>query len=1232
MQTQHSKERPSSIYMYLQGSVKKEGIFPTCSVKRENASTDNTCQLASSKFDFPLKRRMSDGEDEMTAPHKKHIKQENDDSSLWENKEGILLSSKTSLQNIVCEVAYSLENNNYEGIPLFDAKENSAGLDISNSRYLVDKKDTIVLEREGRQVQSLPQTVHVDAVTTGYENDEFFSPSTDGRKQARSGFPAGEQVQDETTKPILRTLKGLNSGVDEGFAFDHNFFPKLVGVHSILSPTSSTEAEPLANSQQTSPPPALEKVYQDQHTNDMLDKEEETADIYEVDATASSPSNEIILVNSQRQSPTNAQSQKQYDLLLTFTQEDGTSDMFLVIKEEVFAVKRFDYRGESYLIHTDSKGKTSILAKAPKEEGSNCQTGSISASAGQTVSFQRGKTTNISSFASGQSKHMSCQNNTMQNRREPQRINSTALQNDFDVNGRETVPRNANERQISYGRTQLPNMQLLNYASRTRAEPPGYMQRPPVAPERPPAGQQRPPSEAGAERHHVVTNGLRQSSTASCPFSAHSPSRTTTTSSNSWSNQHSIVNRDLATRNHLRSDGIIANSQDQYQNNGTQSAVGQARLGYLNTEAIDLNNYELLALAKRRSPTLTNEKRIERRSELLKYITDHLASNEKPVQPTTNPLDFTTPAIKRTETTSKSSDGALNKPLIKNRLINRCQEMAEFRQRLRNRVPLTQENTEGHLISNINMDSSLSSRYVDQRQHPNQPIMQNGSVYRLERRSSVTDSNVNPLQGSFQSYGAAEGNNKILEIIESCNRRQQTIASNSNCQVIRQLLTRNNQSVSSAQNIREVDHSQRETTVSKNTQVMRQPSTTTNVTPIISQVSYGVISRSTDGENVRPRKTATALVIDQQGFIYVDATDSVIDDGGRRGNTGQRFPNEGNTASGLHLNQTGNVAISPPVSSGAPGGSWLQEAGRQLSSETTSGQQLFFSSVSQRPATLSTSYPRSDQRLYTYTTLAEKTVPRIDKRCVGNNTLNPVNYPIQGSHPITETPVFSTGQQSYIGEALARAAANAAKPCAVTKGRVVDEPGEVFKPSVVAKSSVVAKPSVVVKPSVVAKAEPWDVIEIVDSPPSVDTTESNCNTTLESENKETEHMVVRDAQSSIEKLQNYVEQLPAVAKPCKAEQHETDDVVEIRNPSVEQDSTDHENGVKDNKSAKEEEATRIRNEALRDELIKKIQNTRERIEQEKIEWKKSRLNRLKAVLMKKLAKLPGGITVVVDDD
>ena len=101
VQTQQNKKNA----LFLSSTVKNEGISSICAVKQENLLTDDTCQLTSPTFDSPVKRPLIDSQHDMATPSSKRIKKECDDPSFWANKERRLLSSKTTLQNIVSELA-----------------------------------------------------------------------------------------------------------------------------------------------------------------------------------------------------------------------------------------------------------------------------------------------------------------------------------------------------------------------------------------------------------------------------------------------------------------------------------------------------------------------------------------------------------------------------------------------------------------------------------------------------------------------------------------------------------------------------------------------------------------------------------------------------------------------------------------------------------------------------------------------------------------------------------------------------------------------------------------------------------------------------------------------------------------------------------------------------------------------------------------------------------------------
>ncbi|XP_078378857.1 uncharacterized protein LOC144661998 [Oculina patagonica] len=1247
MQTQQNKELPA--FLFPSNIVKNEETLSTCTVKQEHGSTEETCHFASPVFGSTVKRPLIDSPQEATTPHVKRIKQEKNDPSFCEDKERIFLSSKTSLQNIVNEVVYSFENDNYENITSF-LGDNSPYFDNANSpnRPSSAQADTVVFERKERHSNgSVHIAVDANEVKTRYESLEALSTSVDKRNGETSVLSIADQVQVETTKPILRTIKSLDSGTSEGFAYDHNFFPKLVGVHSISTPSSSS---PIVEShhdfqQTTSSPPALEIHCQNQNIDSV--NVEEAPNIYEVDPRTSSPANQIPR-NSPIQSPTNFQSGKQYDLLFTFTQDDGKSDMFLVIKDKVFAVRRYQHKGESYLIHTDNTGKTSILAKAPREGNTGSQeNGRTSVDTGpQRVLDKPDGTTNVSSIATEQSTHPSYQRITTRNPTQSE-IRSTKVQNTFvhtsDVtNARErTAPATLGQPQTAYGDMRIQRRQLANQTNVLRAESSGHRQRPPV-----PAGQQGFPSQAHADRHRVVANGTLQNSTA-IPINVRSQAPSgANTSSNIMSNQQFIVDRGLVDINQPRNNTTNVISQQQYTNTTAQipysenNTVISGRQCDFSRETIDVDNSNRPAFPGlgSRSALATNANRIAQRRKLMKYIAHQMASSEKPVLTRSDSSELTNVVNTRPQGLGRqtNNENVTNDVLNRTASINRCQEMARPLQQLPCTVASVGPkiaHADGYSTSSrivASVGNNLGMDDVGQRYHPNQSVVQNSGVVHSQPHSDAAQRNVNLLQGGLLSNGEAQGSDKVLQIIESWKRHQQTIASNNTqFRQLRELLTRVD---GSAQNTHSV---QRERTATQHSQVT-QPSTVASATPVISQISYGVISRSTDGENVSPKRTATALVIDQRHSVYVDATDSVIDEESRSENAGQQFSHSGNTVSGLHSNQSGNVAVSFPISSAATVNGWSQETGRPVNSNITSSQQLRFCSVvPQNSAPISPSYPSlatgfSGQRFYSLN-LQPRTVPKIDKRCVANNTLNPIHTPVDHIPESSPqewrfVPPFVSGQKSGINGATVRGNSEIDKHCQATKPCEVTRLGEVAKPCEAAKLGEVSKSCVVGKTNHLDKDGTKDVIEIIDSPPTRDSIPDSSRDTENNEKDKT----VNDQQGCINEGPS--KSITELVKLCQAVKNETDDEVEIMNPSLKPDSVDHKNVNKDSLNQQLEDDEQSRINALKAELIKKIKNTNERIAEEKIDWKKKYLNRLKIALTKKLDKLPGVIDVTVIDD
>lgn len=1210
MQTHRNKEVTSSLFP--SNSNKNEETISMCAVGRENVLTDEMCHPASS----PGKRPLIDSRHEITPPHMKRIKQEGE-PCFWEDKESISLSSKTSLQSIVSEVAHSFENNAdiYESIPRTFMENKEFYLDNVNRTFSTEK-DTVVFQHKDRARKCSSQIAEdVNEVATERESYKASMPSVDKGKREISVLSIADQVEAETTKPILRTIKSSDSGKSEGFAYDHNFFPKLVGVHSISSPMSSwTETGFQMNSQ--CPPPVLETPARE-HQNITA---EETADVYEVKPCASSRPNQ-----SPRdfcsQFSSNNQSEKECDLLFTFKQDDGKSDLFLVIKDEVFSVKRFDHNGESYLIHTDNKGNTSILAKAPKEGKSGSQDGgSKSEVTGRSVSNNPTRSTNVSTIISELSKQTSFQR-APSLQPAPTAISNPTPQSSYDriadINAQKTPSATCGQYQLAYDNTRMLRELLSN--AEQRVEP--SRSRPQL-----PAGQQRFLSQARADRHQLITNDSLQNSTAvviSAPFQA---SAVLNTSSNILRNQHLIANRDSASINQPTHNTTNEFSQQQNTNTSVQgpssdyNAVSSGKHLYHREDIIEVDNHRqpTFASLSSRSAWKTNENRIEQRKELMRYITHQLASRGDKVPSASNSSELINLVTKGREVGRQPYGENVTKGTGSS--SGRYHEMAGLLQHQDNGASLPPRHAEGHSTSSRSasgVGTNIGVCDVGQRYHPRQRLGQNSAELHSRPQSDVPHLHVNHLQGSLQSNSETDVNSKVLQIIESWKRRQQPFSSSNTFRQLRELLTRVDGSANSSQNTYSLI---REKILNKPSQVAH-PSNVASDTPVISQISYGVISRSTDGENVTPKRTATALVIDQRHSVYVDATDSVMDER-TPVNTGQQFSNTENTVSGRSY-QSEKVATSFPVSSDSTVGSWLQETGRPVNSNTTSGKRPNFSStLPQNPAAF------SDQRFYNFEMLPRKTAPKVDKRCVANNTLNPV--------PIIPTQIIRlprernfitslvSGPQSYFNKATVQGNPKTASPSEVTKLHEVSSYGEsdVAGPSEAAKLCQFVIPCEAVTAN--GKTRTVDVVEIIDSPP---TQESLPSPPTDSEKNEDSYMTVSGQRSCVNEAAS-----SSTANDTKLCDAETDDVVEITNSPSKGDSIDHVTVNKDSLNSQSEEYEQTRINALRAELMRKIQNTNGRIAQENIDWKKKYLNRLKIALTKKLAKLPGVTDVTVIDD
>ena len=1191
MQTHRNKEVTSSLFP--SNSIKNEEAISMCAVKRNIVPRDEMCRPASS----PGKRPLIDSRHEISTPHMKRSKQE-DEPCVWDDKESISLSSKTSLQSIISEVSHSFVNNAdiYESIPTSQGNKNSC-LDYVNMNFST-VKDTVVFQHKDRERISSPQIAEDgNEVVTERESHKASMLSVDIGKREISVLSIADQLEAETTKPILRTIKCSDSGKGEGFAYDHNFFPKLVGVHSISSPLSRSTETGFQTKTQCSPP-VLEEPREHQNIN-----AEETVDVYGVKPCASSRTNEMPR-DACSQSSSNNQSKEECDLFFTFTQDDGKNDLFLVIKDEVFSVKRFDYKGESYLIHTDNKGKTSILAKAPKEgKGGSQESGNKREATGKSVSNNPTRSTDVSTMVSAQSRQTLPQR-TPSHPPAPPPSSTPALQISYD-------------RMAEYDNTRMLRRLLSNGGQ--RAEPSGSRTQLP-------AGQQRFRSQARVDRHQVVTNDSLQNSTTvaiSTPFQA---STVLNTSTNILRNQHLITNQDSAAINQPIHYATNEFSQQLQHTNttvqgpyGGHNAVSSGKERYHREEIIEVDNYRKPTFAglSSRSASEINESRIEKRKELMRYITNHLASsgNQAPLQ--SNSSELINLVTKGRKVRSRQPYGE-NVTKGNSSSNSRYHEMAGLRQYQDNDASLPPSHSEGHSTSSRSasgVGTNIGVCDVGQRYYPRQRVGQNSADLLSQPQSDVSHLNVDHLQGSLQSKSETEGNSKVLQIIESWKRRQQSFSSSNTFRQLRELLTRVDGSADSSRN---TCSSIKEKILNRLSQVAH-PSDVARDTPVISQISYGVINRSTDGENVTPKRTATALVIDQQHSIYVDATDSVIDERRTPVNTGQQFSNTGDHLSGRSY-QSEKAATSFPVSSDSTVGSWLQETGRPVNSITTSGQRPNFSSkLPQNPGAF------SDQRFYKFEMLPRKTAPKVDKRCVANNTLNPV--PIIPSQiirlPHEKNFVTSLVCSNKVPVQASPSHSEVTKLCEVPSYGVSDVAG----PSEAAKLCQFVKPREAATGN--GKTGTVDVVEIIDSPPTHDSLPSP---TTDSENNEASYKTVSGQRSCVNDVPS--SSTAHNTKLCHAEKSETDDVVEITNSPLKGDSIDHMTVNKNSCNSQSEEDEKTRINALRAELMRKIRNTNDRIAQENIDWKKKYLIRLKTALTKKLSKLPPCVTdvTVIDDD
>lgn len=985
MDTPQNELKPSPLF--LKNVVKYEGdmsTLPTIPVKRTSSWLSNG---------------------EVTTSNSKRIKQGNDDPSCYRNDEHLFIQSETSLRNIVSDVVESLKNNRCEGILSLQGKSSFESAAITESA----QADTILVLDDIE--------TGVNEVTTRNENtqDQPLPSPSHSRRGEVSVLSEPAQIHIEPRKPMLRKIQSLDTGTTNGFAFDHTFYPKVVGVQSISSRCSTlTSAQNKSHSSQKSVSPApLEELDQGKQIDHPVN-------MHKVDTNTNTVSyTNPVFVNSPTSSPT----QKQYDLLFTFKQKDGQNDMFLVINDKVFSVRRCDHKGESFLIHTDSNGKSSILAKLPQKANMTSQINDTGTACSGLFSNMESETTNALSRLSEQPEQRFHQRMALHSStKAPVTINPVqrrfvqTLNADTRIPG-EPLSSNSNPRQVPgkipgllqcngkrtllndnkiyseheavnssirmpndvfiLARQQLSDalilgrQQLSNQLNNARTEKLEHMelQSSAVLPQKARVGKQYLDPQTHTirnPRHHLIANDTLQTSAVTALHMNAFPARKT---ANGSSSQQPVLYQNVMAA-YQRNDEMDARNEQSHTNTTAQKSNGrdQRNGGY---------------------PAHEDERRIQYRHMLLNYIANKLASSEEPSPPAANSVS----ANRRSNdsNTMQNFNGAIPEESV--RTVPQTSTHVHM-------VPHPQcQNTNdshGWRNSDSRLERNLETRNSGQRHSVNEMARQNIGSLDSQHRYNAPLHNNNLEETELLEDDGVDATKQILQVIDSWQRR---FCSNNDSPQIKELLVGTTASGVALQTAVTATSSRKVATESS--QAVKN-SNIASTTPFISQVLYGVINRSTGGENVVPKRTATALVIDPNCSIYVDATDSVIDEERRQGLTGQRISKKGITNPGLHSNQPENVTISFPVSSAPNGIVWSQEYGpkrcmnltavqrplsRDLFAARPSSDVLNIVSQSDQRGTLLAS---DSQRSHTTKSLRRQT-PMFDKRCVAKNTLKEVS-------------------------------------------------------------------------------------------------------------------------------------------------------------------------------------------------------------------------------------------------
>ena len=859
---------------------------------------------------------LSNGEG--TTTNSKRVKQGSDDPSFYGNDEHLFVQSETSLRNIVSEVVDSLESNRCGEILSLQEKSSFKNTAITESAQddvimVLDDGETGVNEVSPRNETTQDQT----------------SPSpSHGRRGEVLVCSSPAQIHIEPRKPMLRKIQSLHTGKTDGFAFDHNLYPKVVGVQSISSRCPSlTSAQNKSHFSQTSTSPApLEELDQGKQIDHPVN-------VHKVGTNTSAPSyTNPVLINSSVSSPT----QKQYDLLFTFKQKDGQNDMFLVVNDKVFSVRCYDHRGESFLIHTDSNGKSSILAKLLQKANVTSQINDKGIASSRQFSNMEIKTTNTLSSLSEQPEHRFHQMmalhsstkapvtiNPIQRRfvqplnagtrkaREPLSSNSNPRQVPGTIPGvpqcnrKRTVLNNNkiySENEAVNGGTRMPSdpfilarqqlsdalilgrQQLSNQLKNTTTVKLDNMELPEssvVLPQKACVGERYLDPQTHTIknlRHHLNANDTLQTSAVTALHRKALHARQT---GNGSTNQQPVLYQNFMAA-FQRNDKMNPRNEQSYNNTAAQkrNSRDQQNDGYTTHE---------------------DERRIQYRHMLLNYIAHTLATSEEPSPPTTNGL-----ANRRSDVANirQNFNGAIPKESVR--------KVAQTSTRVQMLPHVQCHNTKdshGWRNSDSLLERNPESQTSDQRHSVNEMAKQKiGSLVSQPCYSAPLHNN-NLEETDLLENDEVDATKQILQVIDSWQRR---FCSNNDSPQIKELLV--GTSVAGVALHTAVTRTSSRKAATESSRAVKN-SNNVSTAPVISQVFAGVINQSTGGENVVPKRTAAALVLDPKCPIYVDATDSIIDEERRQGLTDQRISKKGTEISGLHSNQSETVTLSFPVSS-----------------------------------------------------------------------------------------------------------------------------------------------------------------------------------------------------------------------------------------------------------------------------------------------------------------------------